>query len=353
MDRNIFVENQPIKLAGNNSIRIRGRHTVVNDCLAFDWSNSGFAFAFTGTGFLLSLGGYDYHEIGYVKIIVDGVRRQRFAVVNGKEKLIIEGLSDKRHRVEVLKVTESNNPILFESLILSGKDATLNNPPFNSPRRIEFIGDSMTAGYGVLANHTERVYDTYQQDSTYSYAYLAAEQCDADARYICLSGKGIVCNCESNYEDVKAGEYYNRLTCVGGVCDDGWAPHVVVINIGTNDCCGNAKDEEFIPAAKDLLGKVRQRYKDAHIIWMYGFMTTRFADTIRDIIRELSETDKKLHFLYVDSMAGNDAESGAVGHPNVRGSIRAAKLLYKKIRSVTGWRNAVPADEEFVGDNNG
>lgn len=349
MERNVFCENQPIKLADNSNIRIRGRHTVVNGCLAFDWSNSGFGFAFTGTGFMLSLGGYDWQEVAYVKIVVDGVRRQRFAVVNGSERLIIEGLTDKRHRVEVLKVTESDNPILFDSITLSGKDATFNNPPFNSPRRIEFIGDSMTAGYGVLADHTEIKYNTYQQDSSYSYAYLTAEQFNADARYICISGKGIVCNCEGNYEDVKTGEYYNRLTRLGGECNDGWEPQVVVINIGTNDCCGNAKDEEFISAGKELLNKVRNRYKDAQIIWMYGFMTTRFADTIREIIRELSETDKKLHFLYVDSIAGNDSENGAACHPNVRGSIRASKELYKKIRSVTGWRNSV-SDSECDGE---
>ncbi len=350
MDRNIFCENKPIKLADNGNIRIRGRHTVENGCLALDWSNSGFGFAFTGTGFIISLGGYDWDAVAYVKIVIDGVRRQRFAVVNGSEKLIVEGLADKRHRVEVIKVTESDRPILFDSIILSGKDAAFNSPPFNSPRRIEFIGDSMTAGYGVLANHTETAYNTYQQDSSYSYAFLTAEQFNADARYICISGKGIACNCEGNYEDVKTGEYYNRQTRLGGVCNDGWEPQVVVINIGTNDCCGNAKDEEFIPAANDLLEKVRARYNNAEIIWMYGFMTQRFSDTIREVIRRRSETDKKVHFLYVDSIAGNELETGAAGHPNVRGSIRAAKELYKKIRSVTGWRNAASAEAETIGE---
>ena len=346
MERNILCENTPVKLVGNEYIRIRGRHTEVDSCLAFDWTNSGFGFAFTGTGFMLSLGEYKDEAVAYIKVIVDGSHRQRFAVVNGTERIIIEGLSDKRHRVEVLKVTESDSPVLFDSIMLFGKDASFNNPPFNSPRRIEFIGDSITAGYGVLANHTEAAYNTYQQDGTYSYAYLTAEKCDADARYICISGKGIACNCEGNYEDVKTGEYYNRLTRVGGVCNDGWEPHVVVINIGTNDCGGNAKDEEFILAAKDLLSKVRARYKDAEIIWVYGVMNQRFAELLRAIIREVSETDKKVHFLYAESIEGNNSEIGAAGHPNVRASMRVSNLLYKKIRSVTGWRNAVSADAE-------
>lgn len=345
MERNIVFENAPVKLADNEYIRIRGRHTVQNGCLAFDWTNSGFGFAFTGTGFIISLGEYKDAAIGYVKIIIDGNRRQRFAVVSGAEKLIIEGLTHKRHRVEVLKVTESDNPILFDSISLLGKDAGFNNPPFNSPRRIEFIGDSITAGYGVLANHTESAYNTYQQDGSYSYAYLTAEKLDADARHICISGKGIACNCEGNYSDVKTGEYYNRQTRLGGVCNDGWEPQVVVLNIGTNDAVGNAKDEEFIVAARDILGKLRARYNNAEIIWVYGVMTTRFKDIIRDIIKELSKTDKKLHFMCAESINGNLSEIGAACHPNTRASIRVSNLLYKKIRSVTGWRNSA-SDEE-------
>ncbi len=345
MERNIVYENNPVSLIGNEYIRIRGRHTESDGCLAFDWTNSGFGFAFTGTGFMLSLGEYKDEAVAYIKVIIDGNRRQRFAVVNGSEKLIIEGLTDKRHRVEVLKVTESNNPVLFKSISLFGKNAVFNNPPFNSPRRIEFIGDSITAGYGVLAQHTEAAYNTYQQDGTYSYAYLTAEKLNADARYICVSGKGIVCNCEGNYEDVKTGEYYNRQTRVGGICNDGWEPHVVVMNIGTNDCCGNAKDDEFIAAANEMLKKLRARYNDAEIIWVYGMMTQRFAETLRDIIRKASETDKKLHFFYAESIEGNESETGAACHPNVRASMRVSELLCKKIRSVTGWRNALSENE--------
>lgn len=346
MDKNIAYPNKPVKLLGNDSIRIKGRHTEVDGCLAFDWTNSGFTFAFFGTGFIISLGAYNADTPAYVKIVIDGNRRQRFAVVNGSEKLIIEGLSEKRHRVEVLKVTESNEKLLFDDITLLGIDAAFRNPPFNSPRRIEFIGDSITAGYGVLGASSDPTYQTFQQDGTYSYAYLTAEKCSADARFICISGKGIVCNCEGNREDVKAGQYYNYLTRQGGVCDDGWTADVVVINIGTNDCGGPAPDDEFIEAAKDLVSKVRARYPEAKIIWMYGMMSQLYAETLRNTIREISETDKNVHFLFVDTMFGNESETGANGHPNVRASMRASALLFKKIRSVTGWKTTLSLSDE-------
>lgn len=346
MERKPFYLNAPIKLATSEMIRIRGRHTVEDECLAFDWTNSGFAFAFNGLGFIISLGAYVSDAPAYVRVTIDGTVTQRFAVVNGSEKLIIEGLTDKRHRVEVLKITEGNSKLKFDTLELIGNGASLRNPPLNSPRRIEFIGDSITCGYGVLGASTDPTYYTYQQDGTYSYAYLTAEKFGADARYIAISGKGIVCNCKGDREDVKGGEYYNRLTREGLECNDGWIPDVVVINLGTNDAGGPAPDDEFALAAKDLIKKVRARYEKAHIIWMYGLMSNLYAESLRNAIRDVSKTDDKVHFLFVDSIFGNEAETGANGHPNVRASIRASSLLYKKIRTLTLWRGKVNVDED-------
>ena len=347
MDKNIIVPNEPFPLVGNNKIKIRGRHTVSGGYLAFDWSNSGIAFNFHGTGFMLSLGEYKADQPAYVKVIIDGgARRQRFAVSNGNEKIIIEGLNDRRHRVEILKVTEGSAKLLFGELTLFGNEAALNLPPFNRPRRIEYIGDSITCGYGVLGRSVDPGYLTYQQDGTYSYAYLTSEALAADGRYICISGKGIVCNCEGNREDVKAGQYYEYQTYEGGVCDDGWQADVVVINIGTNDCGGPAGKEEFTSAGIDLISKVRARYPGSEIIWMYGMMSEFYLETIRDMIRTVSETDKKVHMLYVESMFGRENETGANGHPNVHADIRASSLLVKKIVSVTGWRRVSTLERE-------
>ncbi|MBQ4316923.1 MAG: hypothetical protein IJC20_01620, partial [Clostridia bacterium] len=189
MEKKPFYLNTPIKLAESEMIRIRGRYSVVDGCIAFDWTNSGFSFAFVGTGFIISLGTYVADVPAYVRITVDGNRTQRFAVANGSEKLIIEGLTDKRHRVDVLKVTEGDIQLKFDTLTLLGNGATLRKPPLNSPRRIEFIGDSITCGYGVLGLSTDPTYYTYQQDGTYSYAGLTAEKFGADARFIAISGK--------------------------------------------------------------------------------------------------------------------------------------------------------------------
>lgn len=345
MDKNIVSENQPIKLAGNPQIRIRGRHTENDGCISFDWVGSGFAFNFSGTGFILSLGSYAGDVISYVKVIIDGCRRQRFAVASGQEKIIIEGLSDTRHRVEVLKVTESISKLSFDNIVLLGNGAELKNPPFNNPRKIEFIGDSITCGYGVIGPVTEPSYHTYQQDNTYSYAYLTAENLGAEGRYLSVSGKGIFCNCEGNREDVKALEYFEYQTREGGICNDGWEPAVLVINIGTNDGFAGAAKEDFEVAAKEMLSKARGRYANAHIIWLYGMMNTVYSEVIRNTVKEMNKTDGKLHFMLVDPITLEANEVGANGHPNVRANVRVSKLLTKKVRSLTGWKKSEKTEE--------
>lgn len=348
MDKNIVMENEPIKLSGNSKIRVRGRHTEFDGCLAFDWVGSGFAFNFSGTGFILSLGKFESDSVAYVKVIIDGSRRQRFAVVNGSEKLIIEGLSHKRHRVEVLKVTESIAKLCFDEIVLLGNGAQLQNPPYNNPKKLEFIGDSITCGYGVIGPATQPSYHTYQQDNTYSYAFLTAEKLGAEGRYISVSGKGIFCNCECNRDDVKAVEYYEYQSRTGGICNDGWEPDVLVINIGTNDGAGNAPKEDFAVAAREMLEKARARYENAHIIWLYGMMNNGYAEIIRETVRKFNEEDKKIHFLLVEPITAESMEVGANGHPNVRANVRVSKILAKKIRSLTGWSDAKSTEEDLA-----
>ena len=346
MEKHLIYVNEPIKLVSCDKIRIRGRHTASEQYLEFDWTNSGIAFNFVGNGFILSFGDYCGDAPAYIRVSIDNKDKRRYAVVNGSERVIIEGLADKRHRIEILKITEGEAKLKLDTLTLLGNGAMLRNPPHNSPRRIEFIGDSITCGYGVLGSHTDPTYLTYQQDGTRGYAGITAERFGADARFISISGKGIVCNCNGDRTDVKAGEYYEMQSRTGGVCNDGWIADAVVINIGTNDCGGPAPDDEFASAVKDLVVKVCARYPEAQIIWMYGMMSQLYRDVLRKTIREISKTDKKLHFLFVDTVFGNLEETGANGHPNVRAGIRASNLLYKKLRSVTGWKKSVDIPDE-------
>ncbi len=105
-------------------------------------------------------------------------------------------------------------------------------------RRIEFIGDSHTVGYGNLSPRREcsesEVWAT--TDNTRAYGPLLAARYGADYRVNAISGRGVVRNYDGM--DVATLPQAYPFALFDGrtpVADDGWRPQVVVIAPGTND----------------------------------------------------------------------------------------------------------------------
>lgn len=333
------IAEQALVLCEDNGkyLRTHGRYTIKQECLAFDWSNSGISFNFSGSGFILSFGSYTADEPAYVKVFLDGVE-QRFAITNGKEKIIYENLAEKRHRITVLRVTEGSVPLLFKDLVFLGMDHKVMAPPFDKPRKIEFLGDSITCGYGVIANPSETTYHTFQQDSTMTYAYFTAKELEADAHYECISGKGIMCNCNGE-KDYEIPLFFEHASQSKEPWDfTRWTPNIVVVNAGTNDVAGAIPDQVYTEACIEFIKQIRSKYAEADIIWVYGMMNDKYVSAIKSAVRESNKTDEKVHFLYVDSINQMKGETGANGHPNTRANMRVSKLLVKKIKSVTDWK---------------
>lgn len=63
-------------------------------------------------------------------------------------------------------------------------------PPAPRERRLLFIGDSITAGYGVLCNDSSGPFAPETESAWHAYAAVATRALDADAHVIAYSGKG-------------------------------------------------------------------------------------------------------------------------------------------------------------------
>ncbi len=63
-------------------------------------------------------------------------------------------------------------------------------PPEPRQRRLLFIGDSITAGYGVLCNDSVGPFSPETESAFHAYAAVAARALEADAHVIAYSGKG-------------------------------------------------------------------------------------------------------------------------------------------------------------------
>lgn len=313
--------------------RFLGRTAPLPEGLPLSWSNSGVTFTFRGDRAELHFAAYEADQPVYVKVFADG-KAQRFGLDGKSPKILLDFTKNAVHTVKLLRISEGNTPLVFQKTRVYGASPELLPPPAEKPFRIEFMGDSITAGFGVAAPREQDLYTTYEQDSTRSYAYLTAERLNAELRTVCISGQGVWKNCgkepgvrfESMFDmSVRGRTGYDHAS---------WQPDVMVLNCGTNDVPGETTPEIMYREGGALLDKVRAAYPDAQIIWMYGMMNAKFSETLDALIRKKSKADGKLHYLYVKDIYGEKDEVGAVGHPNVNASVRAAGILARYIKKL-------------------
>lgn len=318
------------QISGNDvQIVTFGRHTYADGFPAFDWPNSGFRFTFRGNAVILSFAELKKPYTFYVRVRVDNIN-QRFALSTGNEKIIIEGLKSGRHTLELIKITEGEERIVFTGAEIFGTTPTLLPTPAATGMKIEFLGDSLTAGYGNLAPATEKLFYTFQQDSTRAYAYICASKLGADAHYECISGKGVYFNC-NGVKDYEIPTFFTHASRETREPWDFsvWTPDVVVINAGTNDYCGKVEPENFITAAVDFLQLVRSKYPTALIIWAYGMTQTTATTAIKEAVNRFG--DDNTRFLKLRSMYDYVGEIGGNGHPNEKAHKRVGMMLAKYI----------------------
>ena len=288
-----------------------GRSRIRDGALAVYWPNSGFSVRFKARSAIVSFKPFSSGAPLYLKAFLDG-KATKHTVATGDEKLLFESLDDGEHTLTLLRVSESIDALRIESVTLLGENAAFLDPPAEKERRIEFFGDSITCGYGVLAEPTVTGYTTFEQDSTMAYAYMTAEKLNASGRYEAISGQGILCNCNGE-KALEITKFYRWTLRDETPWDFSlWTPDVVVVNAGTNDSWGGVDSAAFGAKADEFLRELREVYPDALLIWAYGMMDVKFTD-----------------------MKNGDVGGG--GHPNVNASIRVSDLLAKTIQNELGW----------------
>lgn len=192
--------------------------------------------------------------------------------------------------------------------------------------KLEFLGDSITAGMGVYAGNLQ-VY------SYHSYANMTADALDAEYYSVansgwCFSkilnaGNAIPTIYDKNSHNYKLG-YWDFTQ---------YMPDVVVINLGTNDKFNtNATQEIYRSEIHLLLNTVRKNRPNAEIYWAYGMMDSTHEDWIKAAVEEFGATDSKVHFIHLPINT-----AGMYGHPDIPGQKAAAKVLTEEISARMGW----------------
>ena len=326
----------------DSQVKILGRSRAgATGGIELFYSGSGFTFQFEGTAAYATLSAPSMGEAyqPYVRVLVDGKETADFTVSDKKEYVLAEGLSNGRHTVEVIKRTECFCAVTAYTLRLSD-GARLSDRLADSVRKIEFIGDSITCGYGNIAPSGETAFKTQYEDQTSTFSYLLGKRFGADIRLVAQSGNGISRNNGGGTANLIPA-LYPRVAGAGSAAYDfsSWQADVVCINLGTNDeASGKATKEDFIAKSVSFLKTVRQAYPDAVILWSYGTMINGYSTHIRQAIEDYSrETgDMRVSYLQLDAILSSDGY-GTHGHPNAVTNRKTADVMAARIQELTGW----------------
>lgn len=298
----------------------------------------------TGVGIVLNDSAADYD------VQIDGATVATL-VTPGNTTHWINGLQDRTHTVRLVKRNDTpGDTSTFGGFVAAPGGAVLSKPAPRS-RQIEFIGDSLTVGYGNLSTSRTCTSDQLKRttNSDVSYGALTARQLNADYQINGYSGLGMVRNYNGGRPDVTYRTFYDRalLNVSGDVWQNPgtWRPQVVVVNLGTNDFSTAVNPGEpwtpdslaagYRSAYGDFIQKLRTRYGGGTTIVAVG--AGQYAGHVQQVVKARNDAgDSGVRYWFLDD-SGLDF-LGCDWHYSARDDRLIADRLTSFIAGLpTGW----------------
>ena len=310
----------------SDSMRLLGRSVMDGTTLSMSMTASGFEFKATCEGditFRLTSS-----ASGYIDVIVDEDFNNALRItIDGPGKFTADtNMSAGVHKIRIVRASEHNfGYFTFKSVTING--AKYGAPPAEKGLKLEFYGDSITAGYGNISSGSGK-WSWQFQDGYQTYASYCAQELDADFSAIAASGHGVIAGNDNRTKLIST--YWDKTGINGGTWDFSYDADIVVINLGTNDHSyfNNKKivcdETEFKNGCRSFISNIRSRNDDCQIIWVYGMNWMGDSD-YQKIPTWLGELDGEYDYLNVVKIS--TGQSGGDSHPNVAQHKAAGKIL--------------------------
>jgi len=277
----------------------------------------------------------------FYDIFIDGKQYVLQLKNNSYFYTIATGLSASNvHSLLISKRTEPYIGSTYFMGVSVDNNATLLPPPARSSRRIEFLGDSITCGYGNLGvppcNFTPVTEENYV-----SYGPVTARALNAEYHLEAWSGIGLV----RNYNDSKLvsdpnfPDFFNRTIAAQG--DDywnftSWIPDAVVINLGTNDYgpLPYPNNTFWIESYGAFATYIRSEYgKDVVIFAVCGPMIS--GQCCQNVQAAAQAYD--LVYIDMENILDPSTDIGCNGHPNAAGHAKMSFVALPIIQKTMQW----------------
>ncbi|KAL7718283.1 Endoglucanase [Entamoeba marina] len=313
----------PVSLIDINNITPLGRIQETSKGISFDFCNSGIGFyTLTQTQLLLQLKGNNLTNFCYNEESIK-VRTTSSCMV------VIKIEAQTTFKIE--KLTEALYSVMTICGIISGEIKPINS--LQQPH-IEFIGDSLTCGYGNIGD------SEYESDSSKTWCVLIKNYLKGSAHYSSFSGIGLIRNYDLSTKNLITAIRKRSLALNPKTQFDiaSWKAKYVFINIGTNDFM-KPTTPEFIQQFKIALTKlIDDCYNEyGNDLWLFLVCGPLIEKVGQDATKECHQKAKinhqNVHYLecYIDQCREN---WGYNQHPNVKGHNQMAKLLIQQLEKI-------------------
>ena len=298
--------------------------------------------------------GYFMAKIDQAEPFKVAFRGERDSVVT-----LATALPNGVHTVKLMYAIEGYEfyPEFWGFVLDKGKN--LVETPALPSRKIEFIGNSITCGYGNEGLKKEEGFDYATENHYYSYASITARNLEAQHWVVARSGIGAY----RNYGEPKTGspgscmpvqyeytgyawkpELRKEATFLSEKWDfNCYQPDVVCINLGTNDLSTNNYDLTLLKQGyQKLLKMVRQHNPESKIVFLTGTMLYNKELALQrqlldEVAAEAQKSGDKQVYRFDMPPIDNNAFYGNDWHPNIYQDEKMAAELTVFLRQLMNW----------------
>ena len=358
----------------NPNICKYGRGKVIDGRFPMFYTASGIEFMLKGSELWIELSSYYNSHESWISILLNDVRVSRVMVPKGRQKFcVFRNLNP--NVVKWVRISKDTQAMKDDHGHFLSMDAIYTDgeviPYAERDLKLEFIGDSITSGEGLIGAKKEEDWVSCFFDSVFHYGNLTATKLNAEFRVISQSGWGVISAWDNNPNMVIPSIY--DLTCGSNVGEEGlkfgslephdfasWQPDYIIINLGTNDdgafnnpewvsSDGTVKHKlrltedgkkhpddlhRFEDGVAAFIKQVRKHNPNARILWCYGILGDSMEQNILNGIKmyQSESNDNKVSYLHFPSMT--EEQCGARWHPGPLAHQMMAELIVDKINEV-------------------
>lgn len=287
---------------------------------------------------------------GYFMAQIDGSEAFKICFNSLRDSVVTLAAALPRgdHQVALMYISEGyDRRPEFRGFILD-ENSSLIDAPDLSERRIEFIGNSITCGYGVEAVGEKNKYQDETSNHYYSYAALTARALKAQHIATARSGIGVY----RNYDGPRKGDDINMNTEYQYTClydhNEKWdfsrfQPQIVCINLGTNDTSTSGADPSLLKKGYyNLVKQVRKNNPNAKIVLLCGSMMTgdqlkQAKNAMNAAAKDLRDEGEKELYQFDFTPHDGKLKYGADYHPSYWQHQKMAGELTSYLRELMNW----------------